>query len=34
MRDHLAQFTLGTVLAAARGETPWPDEGSRKKKRR
>jgi Rrf2 family iron-sulfur cluster assembly transcriptional regulator len=34
MRDHLAQFTLGSVLAAARGETTWPDESTRKKKRR
>ncbi|MFZ9730436.1 MAG: RrF2 family transcriptional regulator [Ilumatobacteraceae bacterium] len=33
MRDHLAKFTLGSVLAAARGESPWPDEASTKKKR-
>jgi hypothetical protein len=26
MRDHLAQFTLGGVLAAARGDAPWPGE--------
>lgn len=32
MRDHLAKFTLGNVLAAARGDVPWPDEASRKKK--
>jgi hypothetical protein len=30
MRDHLAKFTLGGVLAAARGESPWPDEDTRK----
>ena len=28
MRDHLANFTLGSVLAAARGESPWPDDAS------
>jgi len=33
LRDHLAQFTLGTVLAAARGDAPWP-AGTRQKKRR
>ncbi len=26
MRDHLTQFTLGGVLTAARGESPWPNE--------
>jgi hypothetical protein len=33
MRDHLAKFTLGSVLAAARGESPWPDQDGAKKKR-
>ncbi len=28
MRNHLANFTLGNVLAAARGESPWPDDAS------
>jgi len=27
------KFTLGSVLAAARGESPWPDDASTKKKR-
>jgi hypothetical protein len=30
MRDHLAKFTLGSVLAAARGESPWPDTDTTK----
>jgi hypothetical protein len=33
MRNHLAKFTLGSVLAAARGEASWPDEASTTTKR-